>query len=97
MTKILWILLNCKDDTFAFFDEVFLFGSSLNVDTPNDVDILLVYAEDRLKQVKSEKAKVAKELAQKLGRYNFDFTVLNRSELQQTSFLMKVQHRKIKG
>ena len=89
MTQILDVLLNCKDDTFAFFDEVFLFGSSLYVDTPNDIDVLLVYAEDRLKQVKS--------LAHKLGGYNFDFTVLNRSELRQTSFLMKVQHRKIKG
>ena len=97
MNQILCFFLNCKDDTFGFFDEVFLFGSSLEVDSPNDVDVLLVYSEDKLKQVKSEKAKVAKELSRKLGSYNIDFTVLNKSELQQTNFLMKVQHRKIKG
>ena len=43
MSQIVDVLFNGKDDLFGFFDQVFLFGSSISADAPNDIDILLVY------------------------------------------------------
>ncbi len=97
MNQILDALLHSQNDAFGFFDQVFLFGSSLWTDAPNDIDILLVYVTACLKQVNVEKERSEQVLACKLPDYALHFTVLSKSELQQTNFLMKVPHRKIKG
>ena len=97
MNKILDVLLNSQSDVFYFFDQVFLFGSSLWTDVPNDIDILLVYEEASPKHVNFEKRRVEQALMYKFADYALDFTTLSKSELQQTQFLMKVPHQKIKG
>ena len=96
MNKILKALRDRRKDAFGFFEQVYLFGSSLQTDSPNDIDILLIYDEDKSASVKFEKAKVAKLLENKLGDRSIDFTTLNKSELKQTKFLSKVQYKKIK-
>ena len=97
MNQILDVLLHSQNDTLGFFDQVFLFGSSLWTDAPNDIDILLVYVAASPEQVSLEKERTEQILACKLPDYALHFTVLSKSELQQTNFLMKVPHRKIKG
>ncbi len=95
MSQILDVLLDSQD-CFGFFDQVFLFGSALYTDTPDDIDILLVYTTMNLGQVNIEKARVARALACKFPDYAMDFTTLSKSELQESNFLMKVRHRKIR-
>lgn len=97
MNQIFDALLHSQNDALGFFDQVFLFGSALWTDAPNDIDILLVYGTASPEQVNIEKERVEKILAYKLPDYALDFTVLSKSELQQTNLLMKVLHRKIKG
>ena len=97
MNKVIDVLLNSQSDVFYFFDQVFLFGSSLWADVPNDIDILLVYEEASPKQMNFEKRRVEQALTYKFADYTLDFTTLSKSELQQTQFLMKVPHLKIKG
>lgn len=97
MNQIFETLLNGEQGIFDFFDQVFLFGSCLYSSTPNDIDILLVYGTADPKQVNFEKSKIEQVLRHKFIDYALDFTTLSKSELQQTGFLMKVSHRKIKG
>ena len=91
------VLKENQEDVFRFFEEVYLFGSSLRTCKPNDIDIILVYKKENLACVKFEKDRVAKLLASKLGDVSFDFTTLNKSELIQTEFLMRVDYQTIKG
>ena len=97
MNRIFEILLDSQEDAFGFFDEVFLFGSSLCVDVSNDIDILLVYESTSLKQVNMEKLRAEQVLVEKFADAILDITTLSKSELRQTDFLARVSHRKIKG
>ena len=97
MSKVLNVLLNYQAQVFGFFDQVFLFGSSLWTDTPRDIDILLVYESATSEKVNIEKNKVEELLAKVFPDCTIDFTTLSRSELQQTNFLTRVLHRRIKG
>ena len=97
MSRIIDVLVNSENDIFGFFDQVFVFGSCLATDAPNDIDILLVYGEATLDQVNLEKDRVERLLADIFVDYPLDFTTLSKSELQQTKFLMRVPHQKIKG
>lgn len=97
MNGVLDVLLNSRSDDFGFFKQVFLFGSSLSDNSPNDIDILLVYGSESLEQVRFEKQKVERAIASKFVGYALDLTTISASELQQTGFLMKVPHKKIKG
>ena len=97
MNLILDTLLSIRNGAFGFFDQVVLFGSALRTDVPNDIDILLIYSVAHPARVNIEKAKVERILAYRLPDYTLDFTTLSKSELQQTDFLTKVPHRKIKG
>ena len=97
MGKVLDILLSDQCQIFGFFDQVFLFGSSLWTDTPDDIDILLIYEAATPKRVNIEKDKVEEKLAKIFPDYAIDFTTLSKSELQQTHFLTHVVHQRIKG
>ena len=97
MSKALDILLNDQGQVFGFFDQVFLFGSSLWTDTPNDIDILLIYKAAAPERVNIEKDKVEELLAKVFPDCTIDFTTLSKSELQQTNFLTHVVHQKIKA
>ena len=97
MSQVINALFDIRNETFGFFDQVVLFGSSLATDSPNDIDILLVYGEMNLEEVQSEKAKVEQALGERFRDYVLDFTTLNKSELQETDFLGKVPHWKLRG
>ena len=97
MNRILEVLLDSQEDGFGFFEQVFLFGSSLCVEVSNDIDILLVYESTSLEEVNLEKSRVEQGLADKFSDSILDITTLSKSELRQTDFLAKVSHRKIKG
>ena len=97
MTRLVAALKENQEDIFRFFEEVYLFGSSLRACKPNDVDIILVYKKENLACVKFEKGRVAKLLASKIGEVSLDFITLNKSELIQTEFLTRVDYEIIKG
>lgn len=97
MKNVLSNLLISQSDVFGFFDQVFLFGSSLWSNDPNDIDILLVYETGKPQQANIEKDKVERLLTWKLPGYVIDFTTLSKTELEQTDFLSKVIHWKVKG
>ena len=97
MNGVLAVLLNSKEDAFAYFNRVYIFGSCLVTAQPNDIDILLVYEGADLNEVDAQKAHTDKLLTRKLVGYSLDFTTLSTSELKQTRFLSKVSHLKVKG
>lgn len=97
MNQILDALLNGKDDVFGFFDQVYLFGSSLGADAPNDIDLLLVYEGATPEQVHIEKERIVLVLADIFVDCSLDFTTLSKSELRQTDFLTQVPHLQVKG
>ena len=74
MTQVLDALLSCRTDTFDYFEQVFVFGSSLWSENPNDIDILLVYEAANLDQVNLEKARLAEAIGCKVPDFAFDFT-----------------------
>ena len=96
MNELIDSLRDLSDEVFDFFERVYLFGSSLYMYEPNDIDIILVYDKNKLERLEYEKARVEKELAGRLGDMGFDFTTLNQSELTQTAFLACVPHVRIK-
>lgn len=97
MKNALANLLNSQSEVFGFFDQVFLFGSSLWSLDPNDIDILLVYETGNPQQANIEKDKIEMLLTWRLPGYVIDFTTLSKIELEQTDFLSKVMYWKIKG
>lgn len=97
MNPIYDSLVSIRNEAFGFFDQVALFGSALYTSSPNDIDIVLVYSTARLARVNIEKAKMERVLAYQFPDYTLDFTTLSKSELQQTDFLTKVPHLKVKG
>lgn len=96
MNPIVEGLLECPDELFEFFEQVFLFGSSVDLVAPNDIDILLIYRRDRLAEVSLQKARLEIALTQILGDLVFHFTALNQAELQQTKFSSQVRHIRVK-
>ena len=97
MNRLIEDTLNEFCGSLDFFEQAFLFGSSLHSDAANDIDILLVYDEDSLELVRTEKARVKGILVRLLGNICIDFTVLSSAELEQTKFLEKTPHLKLKG
>lgn len=90
-------ILNLDVDVFGFFDEVFLFGSSLLHNRFNDIDILLVYVAASPIQVNFEKENVKTALSDEFADCALHITTLSKSEMRQTRFLERVRHRRIKG
>ena len=80
----------------AFFDEIYVFGSALWSQSPNDIDILLVYDDAKFCEVEAERAQLEAELRDKIGDIDFHFTTLSRTELQYTDFLSLVRYKKLK-
>ena len=95
MNSMLDILFRNRKEAFKFFDRAFLFGSCLWSDTPNDIDILLVYESSDLMRVNLEAQKVAQLLSHQFPGHALDFTVVNVAELEQTRFLEKIPHKEI--
>jgi predicted nucleotidyltransferase len=84
--------INKQKNIFEFFDEVYLFGSSLNTNIPNDVDLLLVY-ECYSDTIQKEKEKII-EFFEVLLNLETNVLCLSTSELTQTKFLTNTQYYK---
>ena len=80
---------------FDLFDEVYLFGSSLDDNKcPNDLDLLLIYStySDSVK----ESVKIISHSMEDLLGVPIDLTVLSMEEKVDTQFLNKLSHRYLK-
>jgi len=90
MNNILKVLENNKH-IFIPFSEVYVFGSVLTTNKPNDIDILLVYQPkiiliSNIKELKNN-------LIKTISNYtclDIDFTTLSIQELKKSSFLTKL-------
>ncbi len=83
--KNIYNKISQNKNIFLFFDEVYLFGSSLTKLTPNDVDLLLIYKWYSPK-IEVKKGEISLFL-QKLLDIEIDLTILSQNELEQTEFL----------
>ena len=97
--SIIWsCLLDIRDGTFDFFDEVYLFGSSLEKDDPEDIDLIMVYGRGQdVSEVAAARQKVVDALCLKWEGKLIDVTTLSEAELRRTRFLDRIQHKRIKG
>ena len=96
--SIVWnCLLDIRDDTFDFFDEVYLFGSSLERNDPEDIDLILVYRRGQdLGEVAAARQNVVDTLCLKWDGRLIDATALSEAELAQSRILERIRHKKIK-
>lgn len=78
-------------NTFNFFTKVYIFGSSINNEHPNDIDLLLIY-EDYKDVLQNEKNYISLFL-EKLLKLPIDITILSEKELKETRFLEKLASR----
>ncbi len=98
MTLFWSSLLDIRDETFCFFDEVYLFGSSLEENEPEDIDLILVYRRGQdLSEVAVARQKVVDALCKRWEGTLIDLTTLSEAELVQTGFLERIKHERIKG
>lgn len=87
MNKTLFLISENKK-IFDFFTKVYIFGSSINKEHPNDIDLLLVY-EDYGEVIQNEKNAILLFL-EKLLKLPIDITILSERELTETRFLEKL-------
>ena len=98
MSNIWSCLLDIRDGTFDFFDEVYLFGSSLKTSDPEDIDLILVYRRGQdLSEVVAARQNVVDTLCLKWEGKLIDATTLSEAELVQTGILERIRHKKIKS
>ena len=97
--SIFWnYLLDISDGTFDFFDEVYLFGSSLQRNDPEDIDLILVYRRGQdLGEVAAARQSIVDTLCQKGDGILIDATALSETELAKTRILKRIRHKKMKG
>lgn len=86
--------IGCKMGIFDSFSEVYIFGSVLLTNTPNDVDILLVY-EREINRIGLEKGKISDFFAFTIG-IDGHLVTLSKNEMEQTKFLDYVAYERIK-
>ncbi len=89
-------LLQEKDNILKFWKRIYIFGSFITSDNPNDIDILLVYESINLSQSKIELEKLKFFLSHNFSQLEFDFLLLSTSEIKQTQFLKQVKYKQIK-
>ena len=98
MSITLSCLLEILDGTFDFFDEVYLFGSSLDTNYPEDIDLILVYRIGlELSEVSAARQSVVDVLSLKWEGKLIDTMVLSEAEVVQSGILERIRHRRIKG
>ena len=73
---------------FNLFTKVYIFGSSINNEHPNDIDLLLIY-KDYKDILQNEKNDISLFL-EKLLKLPIDITILSERELKETRFLEKL-------
>lgn len=80
---------------FNSFDNVYLFGSALDINKfPNDIDLLLIYSKysDKIKNDLS----VIRSVLEKENRLSVDLTVLSGEEEKDTNFINKLNQHYLK-
>ena len=91
-------LLDVRVGTFDFFDEVYLFGSSLETNDPEDIDLILVYRNGlKLSEVSAARQNVVDTLCLNLEGKLIDTMTLSEVELVQSGILERIRHKRIKG
>ena len=95
MKDILKVLQGECIEAIGFFNEVYLFGSSLHETNPNDIDLLLVYEGDVSHIIEEKKGNIFELLVSNTG-IECHFVTLSRTEMRQTEFLNYVINKKIK-
>ena len=93
MNKIVDLVLVHRH-IFTIFSKVYLFGSCLNNDYPNDIDILLIY-DKYSRDIESQKM-IIELCLNSILRLPVDMTIMSKKELEQTKFLEKIQPKYIK-
>ena len=94
--KRLDLLLSSVEVASEIFEASYLFGSCLETGTPGDIDILLVYKDQReLSDIAKEAQSILDELCLTFGGQMVDLTVLSESELAGSGFLDRVIHQRI--
>ena len=94
MSDILSILKE-RRAAFDFFSEVYLFGSSLLVTNPADIDLLLVYEGVAERHIEDKKSEIVDLMISSTG-IECHFVTLSRNEIEQSHFLGYVVHKKVK-
>ena len=94
MIKLITTLMKLCDDSMSPFYEVYLFGSALNCDCPNDVDLLLVYEGESTFEISKTKTQLTERVYSKFG-LTCHFVTLSNIELDQTRFLCYVDYVRI--
>lgn len=94
--KYLNLSLSMVEVPSEFFEASYLFGSCLETGTPGDVDILLVYKDQReLSDITREAQSILDELCLTFEGQIVDLTVLSESELTSSGFLDKVLYQQM--
>lgn len=85
-----------KSGVFGPFTAIYLFGSTLWSDYPNDVDLLLVYSEEtNIDVIGRERDRIRKQLCDSLGGLPVDCLLMSTDEMQQTKFLERVTYQQV--
>ena len=77
------------------FDGIYVFGSALWSDTPRDLDILLVYPDERLPAVPDAEKQVRVGLAEDFPGLPIHLTSMSQTELNSTKFLSRIAYVRI--
>ena len=73
--------------------EVYMFGSSIHSDAPNDVDLLLVYEDNSMVNAIHTKNRLIERLESLMAvKRPIDVILFSRSELNQTKLLSYLDH-----
>ncbi len=80
---------------FDFLGEVYLFGSALLTDNPDDIDLLLVYEGVAEQCIEDKKGEIVDLVVSIIG-IECHFVTLSRNEIQQSHFLNYITYKKIK-
>ena len=80
---------------FDEFNDVYLFGSALQKDQPNDIDLILIYDGDFTPKLKKVSADLQKAVFDHFG-HEAHLTILSVLEHNETQMLQKVKAVRIK-
>lgn len=98
MSKFYKLICELRDDVPACFSGVFLFGSSLTNDLPEDIDILLVYDEGKdIYEIAEKKLEALRLFQAHFYGFLVHLTTLSEAELYASRLASKVHFETIRG
>lgn len=96
-----WVLDAVRSEDASLWSEfaaVYMFGSAVECDLPDDVDLLLVHQDDiEWESVGRRKARIIEALGAKLQGLDVHATTLGMAELREARMLELVEARRIFG